>query len=123
MEDYAILVSKIREYAQETEDLSQAIHKAVDYCIAKDHLRDFLTLNRMEVEPMLLSEGTVEEYVDSMDQEIERLKETEKALKQELLDRDKELAMIQEKNAQFEKMTKEKDARIKELEAQLTAKQ
>lgn len=72
---------------------------------------------------MLLSEGTVEEYVDSMDQEIERLKETEKALKQELLDRDKELAMIQEKNAQFEKMTKEKDARIKELEAQLTAKQ
>lgn len=113
LEDYAILVSKIREYAQETEDLSQAIHKAVDYCIAKDHLRDFLTLNRVEVEPMLLSEGTVEEYVDSMDQEIERLKETEKALKQELLDRDKELA----------RLVQEKDARIKELEAQLTAKQ
>lgn len=62
---------------------------------------------------MLLSEGTVEEYVDSMDQEIERLKETEKALKQELLDRDKELA----------RLVQEKDARIKELEAQLTAKQ
>lgn len=74
MEDYAILVSKIREYAQETQALSQAIHKAVDYCIDKDHLRDFLALNRVEVEPMLLSEGTVEEYVDSMDQEIERLK-------------------------------------------------
>ena len=59
-------------------DLAKAIHKAVDYCIDADHLRSFLIRNRAEVEPMLLSEGTVEEYVDSMnevkEQEIERLK-------------------------------------------------
>lgn len=116
LEDYAILVAKIREYAQKTEDLSLAIHMAVDYCIDHDHLRDFLSLNRVEVEPMLLSEGTVEEYVDSMDQEIERLKadkkglqQSKKALQQTVLEKDEKL--------------KEKDARIKELEALLASKQ
>ena len=109
LEDYAILVAKIREYSQKTEDLSLAIHMAVDYCIDHDHLRDFLSLNRVEVEPMLLSEGTVEEYVDSMDQEIERLKADKKGLQQTVLAKDEKL--------------KEKDARIKELEALLASKQ
>jgi len=78
LKDYVILISKIRENYNEIGDLAKAIHKAVDYCIEADHLRSFLIRNRAEVEPMLLSEGTVEEYVDSMnevkEQEIERLK-------------------------------------------------
>ena len=78
LKDYVILISKIRENYNEIGDLAKAIHKAIDYCIDADHLRSFLIRNRAEVEPMLLSEGTVEEYVDSMnevkEQEIERLK-------------------------------------------------
>ncbi len=63
LKDYVILISKIRENYNEIGDLAKAIHKAVDYCIDADHLRSFLIRNRAEVEPMLLSEGTVEEYV------------------------------------------------------------
>ena len=113
LEDYAILVAKIREYAREMDDLSMAVHKAIQYCIDHDHLRDFLILNQAEVAAMSLLEGSWEEYADSMDQELERLKKSEKALKEKL-----------------EKVSREKDAelrvqaeKIKELEALLASKQ
>ena len=59
-----------------------AVHKAIQYCIDHDHLRDFLILNQAEVAAMSLLEGSWEEYADSMDQELERLKESEKKLKE-----------------------------------------
>ena len=58
---------------------------------------------------MSLLEGSWEEYADSMDQELERLKESEKALKKEVLEKDAKL------QAQA--------AKIKELEALLASKQ
>ena len=58
---------------------------------------------------MSLLEGSWEEYADSMDQELERLKASEKALKKEVLEKDAEL------QAQATK--------IKELEALLASKQ
>ena len=86
-----------------------AVHKAIQYCIDHDHLRDFLILNQAEVAAMSLLEGSWEEYADSMDQELERLKKSEIALKKEVLEKDAEL------QAQA--------AKIKELEALLASKQ
>ena len=113
LKDYVILISKIRENYNEIGDLAKAIHKTVDYCIDADHLRSFLIRNRAEVEPMLLSEGTVEEYVDSMnevkEQEIERLKK-----------------VVQEKDEELSKVTQEKDEKnneIARLKALLAAKE
>ena len=131
LEDYAILVAKIREYAREMDDLSMAVHKAIQYCIDHDHLRDFLILNQAEVAAMSLLEGSWEEYADSMDQELERLKvsekklkENEKKLKKEVLEKDAELERIsREKDAELKRISSEKDARIKELEALLASKQ
>ena len=131
LEDYAILVAKIREYAREMDDLSMAVHKAIQYCIDHDHLRDFLILNQAEVAAMSLLEGSWEEYADSMDQELERLKESEKklkesekALKKEVLEKDAELEKVsREKDAELKRISSEKDARIKELEALLASKQ
>ena len=102
LKDYVILISKIWENYNEIGDLAKAIHKAIDYCIDADHLRSFLIRNRAEVEPMLLSEGTVEEYVDSMnevkEQEIERLKRELSRVTQEkneaLSKRDSEIARL-----------------------------
>ena len=110
LKDYVILISKIRENYNEIGDLAKAIHKAIDYCIDADHLRSFLIRNRAEVEPMLLSEGTVEEYVDSMnevkEQEIERLK--------------RELSRVtQEKNEALSK----RDSEIARLKALLASKE
>ena len=117
LEDYAILVARIREYAREIDDLSMAVHKAIQYCIDHDHLRDFLILNQAEVAAMSLLEGSWEEYADSMDQELERLKKSEKALKKELE------KVSREKDAELKRISSEKDARIKELEALLASKQ
>ena len=131
LEDYAILVAKIREYAREMDDLSMAVHKAIQYCIDHDHLRDFLILNQAEVAAMSLLEGSWEEYADSMDQELERLKvsekklkENEKKLKKEVLEKDAELERVsREKDTELKRISSEKDARIKELEALLASKQ
>ena len=97
-----------------------AVHKAIQYCIDHDHLRDFLILNQAEVAAMSLLEGSWEEYADSMDQELERLMKSEIALKQEVL----------EKDAELERVSREKDEKlqaqaekIKELEALLASKQ
>lgn len=107
LKDYVILISKIRENYNEIGDLAKAIHKAVDYCIDTDHLRSFLIRNRAEVEPMLLSEGTVEEYVDSMnevkEQEIERLKK-----------------VVQEKDEELSKVTQEKDEELSKKDEELS---
>ena len=120
LEDYAILVAKIREYAREMDDLPMAIHKAIQYCIDHDHLRDFLILNQAEVAAMSLLEGSWEEYADSMDQELERLKKSEKKLKESEKALKKE---VLEKDAELKRISSEKDARIKELEALLASKQ
>ena len=120
LEDYAILVAKIREYAQEMDDLPMAIHKAIQYCIDHDHLRDFLILNQAEVAAMSLLEGSWEEYADSMDQELERLKKSEKKLKEEVLEKDAELERVsREKDAELQAQA----AKIKELEALLASRQ
>lgn len=121
LKDYVILISKIRENYNEIGDLAKAIHKAVDYCIDADHLRSFLIRNRAEVEPMLLSEGTVEEYVDSMnevkEQEIERLKKV-------VQEKDEELSKVtQEKDEELTRITQEKDSEIARLKALLAAKE
>ena len=71
-----------------------AVHKAIQYCIDHDHLRDFLILNQAEVAAMSLLEGSWEEYADSMDQELERLKKSEIALKKEVLEKDAELERV-----------------------------
>ena len=93
-----------------------AVHKAIQYCIDHDHLRDFLILNQAEVAAMSLLEGSWEEYADSMDQELERLKASEKKLKES------EKALKESEKA-LKKEVSEKDAKIKELEALLASKQ
>ena len=136
LRDYAILVSKIREFKQDTGNLSEAIRKAVDYCIEENCLREFLIRNRVEVESMLLSEGTVEEYVDSMDKELERMKQEVSQLKEIVQEKDTSLKefgdSLKEKDSSLKLMDsslkekdsciKEQEIRIRELEQQLAEK-
>ena len=100
-----------------------AVHKAIQYCIDQDHLRDFLILNQAEVAAMSLLEGSWEEYADSMDQELERLKASEKKLKEnekKLKENEKKLKKeVLEKDAELQAQA----AKIKELEALLASKQ
>lgn len=120
--DYAILVSKIRGFMQQTEDLAQAIRLAVDSCIEQDCLRDFLIRNRVEVESMLLSEGTVEEYIDSMYEEIDRIKQELSDTRQKIADADQQMADMQEVLEQKDVSLRQKDTSLKQKDASLKQK-
>jgi len=72
------------------------------------------------VAAMSLLEGSWEEYADSMDQELERLKASEKALKKEVLEKDAELERVSRKK---DEKLQAQAAKIKELEALLASKQ
>lgn len=69
---------------------------------------------------MSLLEGSWEEYADSMDQELERLKKSEIALKKEVLEKDVELEKVSREKDEKLRVQAEK---IKELEALLASKQ
>lgn len=56
MGEYAILISKIREFKQSTDDLKDAITKAINYCIENDVLKEFLLEHKSEVADMLRME-------------------------------------------------------------------
>ena len=54
--DYGKLISKIREFKQNTDDLKVAITEAIDYCIENDVLKEFLLEHKSEVVDMLRME-------------------------------------------------------------------
>ena len=56
LEGYAIMVAKIKEFRQETEDQREAILQAIDYCIENGVLIDFLQEHRSEVLDMFMME-------------------------------------------------------------------
>jgi hypothetical protein len=61
LENYSVLVDKIREYEQEGNLLDKAVSLAVKYCIDNNVLRDFLKKHGSEVFNMLYSEYSFEE--------------------------------------------------------------
>ena len=56
LQGYAIMVAKIKEFRQETEDQREAILQAIDYCIENGVLIDFLQEHRSEVLDMFMME-------------------------------------------------------------------
>jgi predicted transposase/invertase (TIGR01784 family) len=61
LENYSILVDKIREKEQEGNSLDEAVRLAVKYCIDNNILKDFLRKHGSEVFNMLYSEYNFDE--------------------------------------------------------------
>lgn len=62
LKEYSKLVSVIRSYMLVEKDIQTALGRAMDDCIAKDILKEFLQKNRAEVLGMLLEEFDAEKY-------------------------------------------------------------
>lgn len=60
--EYSMLVAETRKYMAAEKDTQTALNKAIDCCIEKGVLKDFLLKNRAEVLGMLLEEFDVEKY-------------------------------------------------------------
>ena len=65
LHEYAQFVATVRRYREREEELSTAIHLAIDECIQNDILAEFLRKNRAEVVDMLLYEYNEEEFIAS----------------------------------------------------------
>ena len=87
LRDYAILVSKIKEFLKEQLSLKVAIKKAIDYCLKNNVLQEFLQDHRAEVEDMLWREYNEEEtmahlkedfYEEGMEKGIENVNKLHK---------------------------------------------
>jgi hypothetical protein len=63
LENYSILVDKIREYEKNNNTLEKALGSAIKYCIENNILKDFLRKNSSEVINMLYAEYDKEEEI------------------------------------------------------------
>lgn len=62
LEEYSRLVAVTREYMLAEKDMQTALNKAMDSCIERGILKEFLLKNRAEVLGMLLEEFDAEKY-------------------------------------------------------------
>ena len=62
LEEYSRLVAVVRDYMDVETDIQTALNRAMDSCIEKGILKEFLLKNRAEVLGMLLEEFDVEKY-------------------------------------------------------------
>ena len=62
LEEYSRLVAIMREYMHSEKDIRTALNRAVDSCVEKGILKEFLLKNRAEVLGMLLEEFDAEKY-------------------------------------------------------------
>ena len=72
LEDYAILIDKIRRYYEDGKELESAINQAVDECIREDRLKEYLQQHKSEVVGMLLTEWDEEKFLEDVKKESEK---------------------------------------------------
>jgi hypothetical protein len=61
---YSAFIDKVREFESQTNNLDQAIKKAVNWCIEHGVLPDFLKANGSEVVNMLLTEWNMDKALE-----------------------------------------------------------
>lgn len=66
LEEYSIFVDRVRHHTANRNDLSSAIHAAIDECIQKDILKDILTQSKAEVHDMVLTTFNRELYENEL---------------------------------------------------------
>lgn len=65
LEEYAIFISKIRHYQEQTGSIEEAVEKAMDACIEEKVLAGFLLKHRGEMRDMILTEYNEQEHIQN----------------------------------------------------------
>jgi hypothetical protein len=77
---YSMFIEKVRAFEKETNDLGEAVIKAINWCIDNGVLPQFLQLHGSEVRNMLMTEWDNDRYAEV------RAKEAEENLRNKVLD-------------------------------------
>jgi predicted transposase/invertase (TIGR01784 family) len=64
LDNYSIFMGKIREYRKKKKSLEKAVKNAIEYCIEKNILKEFLEAHSSEVLNMLLTEWNQDEAIE-----------------------------------------------------------
>lgn len=102
LEDYAILINKIKRYNKQYGNLETAVENAVDECITEDRLKDFLLQHKAEVIGMILTEWNEEKYLKSV-KENEKMKIAKKMI-QKGMDKDTIIELTDISEDEFNKI-------------------
>ena len=84
LKGYMELTEAVRRFHREEKSIDRAVVRAVDYCLEKGYLVEFLTKYRNEVIAMWIKEYTFEDYQEDMEEEKEELKKELELLKKQL---------------------------------------
>jgi hypothetical protein len=95
--NYSIFMGKIREYKKKKKSLEKAVKNAIEYCIEKNILKEFLETHSSEVLNMLLTEW-------NQDEAIEVAREEERQYFFELLDQGLTIEEIKQRLKQEEEI-------------------
>lgn len=99
LQDYSVLIHRIRVYNKVEETKERAVEKAIEECIGEHRLEDYLRKNRKEVRGMLLAVPTHEEIAEAQ-REVDR-EEARAEGKAELIDKIRKYA--EQNNCSLEK--------------------
>jgi len=64
LDGYSIFVDKIREYQKKENSLEKGVRNAINYCIKKNILKEYLEAHGSEVYNMLLTEWNQDEAIE-----------------------------------------------------------
>ena len=139
LNEYSRFVDIVEKYVESETDIDRAVRKAVQYCIDKGVLEDFLKKNRDRVISMLISNYTSYDYEMDWQAEIAQVKEEAKKAvaeareearkearaeaKEQIAEAKEQIAEAKEQIAEAKEQSKapvaQKDRQIAELKAEL----
>jgi len=64
LDGYSVFVNKIREYQKKENSLEKGVRNAINYCIKKNILKEYLEAHGAEVYNMLLTEWNQDEAIE-----------------------------------------------------------
>ena len=100
LKGYMELTEAVRRFHREEKSIDRAVVRAVDYCLEKGYLVEFLTKYRNEVIAMWIKEYTFEDYQEDMEEEKEELK---KQLKKQNSEWEKRYGELKNENGELKK--------------------
>ena len=115
LEEYAIFVSKVRQYAAEDiEKRKSAITRAIDECIEEGILADILKEQKAEVLELVLTTFNRELYEQGLREDAAK-----EAAKKATKEANEKIAELEQQLEESDKQNKEKDKQIAELTARI----
>ena len=119
LKEYTAFVEKVREYDRISEDVTEAVVRAIDYCVEHNILVKLLKERRMEVLHAMTLDYTFERREELLKEEIEEQKRLVEEKDEQLSQKDEQISQQESQLSQKDEQLSEKDEKICQQETQI----